>query len=156
MIHALSIYKFSFPFIQYRYEKAIFHETVSDFEKLLKYQGSYLKTIESKSSTYKKSIVYFEWWHAEFYFNNSEDYYIPRHQYELFFDDKPKLILIKDIIKIFNTLWLHNYIFDFETGVEEYINNKNIITERVLEKWFSVLLMKNNLLSFLLVFVKNI
>ena len=59
MIHALSIYKFSFPFIEYRYEKAICRASINDFEKKLKYKGLYIKTTSQLVDTYKNSIVYF-------------------------------------------------------------------------------------------------
>jgi len=136
MINYLSIYKFSFPFIEYKYERTLFFESVNDFEKLLKYNDLYLKTINKETKIYKIKIIKFSWWTIEVYLNKENTYYIPKYQFELFFDKEINSILIQNIIKIFVTFWIKNYIFDFSKNIEKYINNKNIVTETILQKDF--------------------
>jgi hypothetical protein len=136
MIHSLSVYKFRFPFIEYKYEQAICRESISDFKKMLMYKGIYLNTIVEKIDSYTNTVVYFIWWECQFYFNNKEVYYIPKYQCELYFDNISEPPLIKDIIKIFSTLGLHNYIFDYSNEVKVYMDNKNIITPEKLQESF--------------------
>ena len=136
MTHALSIYKFSFPFIEYKYERAIFSETLSDFEKYLKYEDIYVSSQQEEQEIYIKRSIYFKWWRCDFHLNTGKSYYIPKHQYELYFDDAVDINLIKQIIKICSTLWLHNYIFDYQSEVSQQIHHRDIITQEVLQRDF--------------------
>lgn len=136
MKHALSIYKFSFPFIEYRYEKAIFWETVSDFEKKLRYEEIYISCSTEDKGVYILKSIHFQGGRCDFYLSKDESYYIPKHHYELYLDSSWKYFVIHKLIEICNTLWLHNYIFDYSSEFKPWLKHKDIITEKILERDF--------------------
>lgn len=113
MINCLNIYKFSFPFIKEKYEEVLFHSIFNDLENLFLYE-EILENIENKEDEDIKSIVLiFKDWKIELLLNKTNNYYIPKFQLNLLFENKINNDLIIKIIPIFEALWLKNYIFDY-------------------------------------------
>ncbi len=137
MTSVLSIYKIRLPFFEYKYEGAVFEEICWDLEKLLKYREIYQELIEQKQEKYIKKTLLFIWGRCELLLYTSGSYYIPKYQVELFFESSIDHELIRKIVAIFTSFNLRNYIFDYSSEVERYLDDKNILTSKVLEKDFS-------------------
>lgn len=136
MIDCLNIYKFSFPFIKEKYEEVLFDSIFIDLEELLLYENLLVNIITNESQYIKKIVLEFKYWKSELIFNKTDDYFIPKFQFNLFFKNKINQDLIKKIIHIFETFWLKNYIFDYDPNILNINKNNNIINTKFLEKNF--------------------
>lgn len=122
MINILNIYKFSFPFIKNKYEEVLFNSIFNDIKELLTYEETLENIIEKSSNNHKKISFIFKKWKIEILFNQNKDYYIPKFQLNLFLKEDLKDEIIIDIIKIIETFWIENYIFDYDKESLENLN----------------------------------
>ena len=136
MKNVLNIYKFSFPFIEYRYERAIFIESISDIERSLKYEGIYIKTYKKNSDASQFRKIHFIWWCIEVTLRNSRDFYVPSYQLSVYFNDIVNDKVLSNLIEIFTTFKIQNYVFEYWEAKETLMRYKNIITTNVLEQDF--------------------
>lgn len=136
MQNILNIYKFSFPFIEYKYEKAKFLESISDVEHFLMYDWKYLKTHKKdwKWSFFRR--IQFVWWSVDVTLKQYRNFYVPTYQFEVFFEDEIDKKVLKNIVKIFVTLGIKDYIFDYRKDLELELNHRDIITNKSLQKDF--------------------
>ena len=137
MKNILTVYKFNFPFLFNNFEEMKYKAIVSDLKQLLLYNEIFKSTSQKNKKWYEKLSINFIWWKIEIiYYSNNDLYFIPQFQIDLFVTDSINSNLLEDVIKIFETVWLNEYIFNTIWYEEIYDIFDNILTVNSLEKNF--------------------
>jgi len=138
MKNILTIYKFSFPFIKNKYEEVLFNSIFSDINELLLYEEIEYKPYTKEQSWITVKTFILLWSKIELIFNKTEDYYIPKFQLNFFIDDNINYKILIKIINIFETFWLHSFIFDYDYRLNKYFKDFNLQDIKYLENNFKL------------------
>jgi len=136
MKNILTIYKFNFPFLYNNFEEVKYKAIVSDLKQLLLYDGSFEKISIKNSKSSEVLDIKFKWWNIKivYYFDN-EYYFVPRFQLDLFFNKNINELLVENILKVFETMWFKEYIFE-TIWLEKIYIKYNVLTIFKLEQNF--------------------
>lgn len=136
MKNILTIYKFNFPFFDNIYERMKARSIISDMKELFLYYD--VKFIKEETKKWNYIITTLKFWGNSIktiYHDDNENYFIPKYQFDLYVNENIDDNIYIWILKIFETMWLNEYIFDFE-NYPSFYKNFDILKLIDLEKNF--------------------